>query len=70
MKMVYKRDPNKESTAELEPKDPHREWTIENWVKLIWNDEVKINITTDGVELVRHPPREDAVKRPISAMVS
>ncbi|CAK9796081.1 Transposable element Tc1 transposase [Anthophora plagiata] len=56
----------------------HKEWTEEDWDRIIWSDETKISIFgSDGVKFVRRRPGEDllpecttaTMKHPVSVMV-
>jgi len=56
----------------------HREWSEEDWSRVIWSDETKINIFgTDGVRYIRRRRCEDilpkciipTMKHPVSVMV-
>lgn len=56
----------------------HRDWTEEDWARVIWSDESKVSIFgSDGVKFVRRRPGEDllpecttvTMKHPVSVML-
>ena len=62
----------------LRTEEEHKEWTKEDWVRVIWSDESKISIFgSDGINYVRRRSGEDllpectlvTMKHPISVMV-
>ena len=44
----------------------YKEWTVEDWKRVIWSDETKINrIASDGRQWIWKKTREELVKKKI-----
>ena len=54
----------------MEFAERHIEWTIENWKKVIWSDETKINcLGSNGMKYVRKYVREGLSDRLVEGTV-